>query len=56
MGVGSFVFAWQYVISTMTVCKTISFSEIPIKITGVLYEQNKSNKTIKRHQSDAVVY
>ena len=31
------------------------FLEIPRKITGVLYEQNKLNETIQRHKSDTVV-
>ena len=31
------------------------FLEIPRKITGVLYEQNKSNETIQRHESDTAV-
>ena len=38
----------------MTVCK-IFVLEILKNVTGVLYEQNKSNKTIQRHESDTEV-
>ena len=31
------------------------FLEIPRKITGVLYEQNQSNETIQRHESDTAI-
>tara|TARA_B110001450_G_C17299145_1_gene350704 strand:- start:274 stop:426 length:153 start_codon:yes stop_codon:yes gene_type:complete len=31
------------------------FLEIPRKITGMLYKQNKSNKTLQRHESDTTV-
>ena len=31
------------------------FLEIPRKIIGVLYEQNKSNETIQRYESDTVI-
>mgnify|MGYP006091570463 CR=1 FL=1 len=31
------------------------FLEIPRKIIGVLYEQNKSNETIQRYESDAAI-
>ena len=36
-------------------CKKYFLGEIPRKITGVLYEQNKSNETIQRHSSDEAV-
>ena len=31
------------------------FLEMPRKIIGVLYEQNKSNETIQRYESDAAI-
>ena len=34
--------------------KTVCF-EIPRKITGAPYEQNKLNETIQRHESDTAV-
>ena len=40
----------------MDVFKYYLLLETSIKITSVLYEQNKSNETIKRHKSGAVVY
>ena len=32
-----------------------NFLEIPKRVRGVLYEQNKSNETIQGHESDTAV-
>ena len=37
-------------------CKKYFWGEIPRKITGVLYEQNKLNETIQRHKCDTAVH